>query len=177
LGVLEIMKDRPPDLLVSGINHGPNLGDDVTYSGTVSAALEGALLGVPSIAFSLASANGEVPNYAPAATFATKFVARILETSVPKGVIFNVNVPNVSGEEISDYEFTRLGRRRYASAIKEKIDPRGKKYYWIGADELDFDDIPGSDSNAIRMNKISITPIRLDFTHDQYLQEFRTWRL
>ena len=177
LGVLEVLKDHPPDLVVSGINFGANIGDDVTYSGTVAAALEGAILGIPSIAFSLTVSFGEEANFAPAAYFVRKVLDQVVKRSLPKGMLLNVNVPNVAGTTLEDYEVTRLGKRRYAGAIGEKIDPWGKKYYWVGAEELGFDDIPGSDSNAIRLNKASITPIRLDMTHEGYLDEFRTWRL
>lgn len=177
LGVLEILKDKAPDWVLSGINFGANLGDDVTYSGTVAAALEGALLGIPSIAFSLTTSFGEEANFAPATHFARKLVQQVVTSGLPKGVVLNVNIPNIEGSRIDDYEITRLGKRRYAGAIEEKIDPRGKKYYWVGAEELGFDDIPGSDSNAVRLNKVSITPIRLDVTHVEYLDEFRKWRL
>lgn len=177
LGVLEILKDQPPDLVVSGINYGANIGDDVTYSGTVAAALEGAILGIPSIAFSLTVALGDEANFKPVAYFVQKLIPKILKDSLPKGVLLNVNVPNISGDRIDEFEVTRLGKRRYAGAIAEKMDPRGEKYYWVGAEELGFDDIPGSDSNAIRLNRVSITPIRLDMTHEEYLKEFQTWQL
>jgi 5'-nucleotidase len=177
LGVLEILKDGPPDLVVSGINYGANIGDDVTYSGTVAAALEGAILGIPSIAFSLTVSFGEEANFAPAIYFVRKLVDQVQQRSLPKGTLLNVNVPNIEGTRIDDYEITRLGKRRYSGAIAEKIDPWGKKYYWVGAEELGFDDIPGSDSNAIRLKKVSITPIRLDMTNEETIQEFRTWRL
>ncbi|MFH1262403.1 MAG: 5'/3'-nucleotidase SurE [Pseudomonadota bacterium] len=177
LGVLEILKDHPPDLVVSGINFGANIGDDVTYSGTLAAALEGAILGIPAIAFSLAASMTEEPNFAPAAYFARKLVRQVLVHALPRGAVLNVNVPNMEGDRIDDYQITRLGRRRYAGAIAEKIDPRGKKYYWIGAEELGFDDIPGSDSNAIRLGKVSITPIRLDITHEECIEELKKWSL
>jgi 5'-nucleotidase len=177
LGVLEILKDRPPDLVVSGINFGANIGDDVTYSGTVAAALEGAILGIPSIAFSLAVSLGEEANFAPAVHFIGKLMDQVVKRPLPKGMVLNVNIPNVPGTTLSDYEVTRLGKRRYSGAIAEKKDPWGRKYYWVGAEELGFDDIPGSDSNAIRLGKASITPIRLDMTNEAYLEEFRKWRL
>jgi 5'-nucleotidase len=176
LGVLEILKKEPPDLLVSGINYGANIGDDVTYSGTVAAALEGAILGIPSIAVSLTVSYGEEANFAPAVHFVRRMIEEVRRRSIPKGVLLNVNVPNVEGTRIEEYEITKLGKRRYAGAIAEKIDPWGKKYYWVGAEELGFDDIPGSDSNAIRLKKVSITPIRLDMTHEEFLPELRTWR-
>lgn len=177
LGILEILKKQLPDIVISGINCGANLGDDVTYSGTVAAALEGAILGFPAIAFSLTASIEDEPNFAPAVYFVQKLMRRALERGLPKGVVLNVNIPNIAGDRIDAYEVTRLGKRRYAGAIAEKIDPRGKKYYWVGAEELGFDDIEGSDSNAIRLNKVSITPLRLDMTHTEYLDQVREWQL
>jgi 5'-nucleotidase len=173
LALKEILRASPPDLVVSGINDGPNLGDDITYSGTVSAALEGTLLGVPSVAFSVAGTRDEPSNFLPAAHFARRLVRWLLGKKLPDDVLLNVNVPNVTGEQADAYEWTRMGKRRYGEAIPERVDPRGRKYYWIGGDELDFDDLPGTDGDAIRKGRISVTPIRLDLTHDRYLETFR----
>jgi len=177
LGILEILKDEPPALVVAGVNHGPNLGDDVIYSGTVSAALEGALLGVPSVAISLTVLNDEETNFEPATKFIRRLIRKVLQKTLHKGMILNVNIPNIQGTDIQNYEITRLGKRRYAGAIAEKIDPRGRKYYWIGGESLGFDDNPGSDCNAIKNEKISITPIRLDLTHDECLGDLKEWNL
>jgi 5'-nucleotidase len=178
LALKAIMKKNPPQLIVSGINSGPNLGDDITYSGTVSVALEGTILGVQSVAFSLAKKREEVPNYVPAAYFAQKVVKRMLAEPLPSDVLLNVNIPNTKGDKIEAFEWTRMGKRRYSDAIPERIDPRGKKYYWIGGDEMEFDSGPGSDGEAIKAGKVSITPVRLDLTHDLYLERFRNgWSL
>jgi 5'-nucleotidase len=178
LALKEIMRENLPHIVVSGINHGPNLGDDITYSGTVSAALEGTILGIQSVAFSLAARKDEVPNFRPAAYFARKLVKYLIKKPLPADVLLNVNIPNVEGESIDSYEFTRMGKRHYEDQIPEGLDPRGKKYYWIGGDELDFDEMPGSDCDAIRHGKVSITPVRLDLTHDRYLEIFsREWKL
>ncbi len=177
LAIKELLKDELPALVVSGINNGANLGDDITYSGTVSAALEGALLGVPSVAISLVSTNDETPNFIPAAEVARKVVASVLKQKLPRDVVLNVNVPDVTGGRIEAFEITRMGKRHYGDAILEKIDPRGKKYYWIGGEDLGFDDAPGSDCNAILQKKVSITPIRLDYTHDLYLDILKKWEL
>lgn len=177
LGVLELLKDAKPDLVVSGINHGANLGDDVTYSGTVSAALEARLLGIPSIAVSLATSKGEKENFKPAIHFVRKLLGKLDTDGVPNDLFLNINVPNVMGASEFNYQFTRLGSRRYAGATIEKLDPRGKKYYWIGGDELDFEDKDGSDSNAIRLGEISVTPIRVDMTDDNLLTKIKSWDL
>ncbi len=178
LAIKQIMREFPPDIVVSGINLGPNLGDDITYSGTVSVALEGTILGIQSVAFSLAARKEETPNFKPVAHFARKLIGHLIQNPLPPDVLLNVNVPNVEGDTIDVYEFTRMGRRHYEDSVPEGRDPRGRKYYWIGGDELDFDDIPGSDCDAIRHNKVSITPVRWDLTHDRYLETFaREWKL
>ncbi|HLG21127.1 MAG TPA: 5'/3'-nucleotidase SurE [Bdellovibrionota bacterium] len=177
LAIREILKEKRPDIVVSGINQGPNLGDDVIYSGTVAAALEGALMGVPSIAISLAVQSEDVPNFLPAAHFAKRVVKKILDEDLPKDVILNINVPNITQTSVDQYEVTRLGKRHFADVVEEKIDPRGKKYYWVGSEELGFDDIPGSDCNAIAAGRVSITPVLLDHTHERYLEVLRKWPL
>ncbi len=177
LGILEVMADELPQLVVSGINRGPNLGDDVTYSGTVAAALEGALLNVPSISFSLVAKDENASDFVPGAAFAQRVVQEVLQKGLPSDLILNVNIPDLEGKTVEEYEFTKLGKRRYAGAIAEKIDPRGRKYYWIGAEEIPFDDAPGTDCNAIRTGKASITPIRLNVTHEAFLSTIKEWKL
>jgi 5'-nucleotidase len=153
--------DQRPWLVVSGINRGANLGDDITYSGTVSAAMEAVLLGVPAVAFSQV---GRVAfSYDAAADFARALVAALHEHSLPPDTLLNVNVPEVA--TASGFAVTRQGKRRYGDAVVEKTDPRGRKYYWIGGTDLDFDDEPGTDFAAIRRDLISVTPLHLDFTN------------
>jgi len=143
---------RRPSLVLSGINKGANLGDDVTYSGTVSAAMEGTLLGVPSVAVS--------------AAFSARLAAWVLERSLPPDTLLNVNVPAPrDGQPIRGFALTRMGRRRYGDAIVEKVDPRGKKYYWIGGEELEFVQEEGTDFHAVSQGFISVTPIHLDLTN------------
>lgn len=163
LGVHAVLAERPA-LVVSGINKGANLGDDVTYSGTVSAAMEGTLLGIPSIAISQV---GRPPfDFRIAAEFAAKLVGRILTQRLPADTLLNVNVPRLEpGERPRGVALTRMGRRRYGDAIVEKTDPRGRKYYWIGGDELSFVEEDGTDFAAIRAGQISVTPIHLDLTN------------
>lgn len=156
-----------PWLVVSGINRGANLGDDITYSGTVSAAMEAVLLGVPAVAFSQV---GRVAfEYGAAASFAAELVRRLRERPLPIDTLLNVNVPDVTRP--AGYVITRQGKRRYGDAIIEKIDPRGRKYYWIGGAELDFDDAPGTDFTAIREGKISVTPLHLDLTNYESIEK------
>jgi 5'-nucleotidase len=157
-----------PGLVVSGINKGANLGDDITYSGTVSAAMEGTLFGIPSMAISLAARTAF--DFGPAAEFAALLVAQVLERGLAPETLLNVNVPDRPREQMAGFRITRQGKRRYGEALIEKVDPRGKKYYWIGGDELGFVHEPGTDYAAILEGAVSITPIHLDLTHHPSFQ-------
>jgi 5'/3'-nucleotidase len=159
LAVLWLMKDDPPDLVCSGINFGTNLGDDVTYSGTVSATFEGTLLGIPSVAFSQEVAQGF--SWDAAARFALTLVETILAEAVPKDLLLNVNVP---AGEVQGVSFTKLGRRVYKQSIIEKLDPRGRKYYWI-AGTPEWEAAAGTDFEALSEGRISVTPLHLDLTY------------
>ncbi len=155
---------RRPTLVVSGINKGANLGDDVTYSGTVSAAMEGTLLGLPALAISLVGRSGF--EFETAARFAARLAAWVMERGLPPDTLLNVNVPgSVAGVPAHGFALTRMGRRRYGDAIVEKVDPRGKKYYWIGGNEIEFADEEGTDFHAVSHGLISVTPIHLDLTN------------
>ncbi len=162
LAVSGILGARP-GLVVSGINKGANLGDDITYSGTVSAAMEGTLLGIPSVAVSLVGRSEF--DFAPAADFAARLVAQVIERGLPADTLLNVNVPDRPREAMTGFRITRQGKRRFGEALIEKTDPRGKKYYWIGGDELGFIHEPGTDYAAILEGAVSITPVHLDLTH------------
>jgi 5'-nucleotidase len=163
LAMNAILKQRPA-LLVSGINRGANLGDDVTYSGTVSAAMEGTLLGVPSIAMSLIGRS--TFDFAVAASFATRLARWVLEHGLPPDTLLNVNVPQeFEGAAPRAVVLTRMGRRRYGDAIVEKLDPRGRKYYWIGGEDVPFVAEEGTDFHAVHQGLISVTPIHLDLTN------------
>ncbi len=176
VGVHKILK-RKPDLLVSGINRGANLGEDVHYSGTVAAALEAAIMGIPAIAVSVVgSPEGEFI-FEPAARFALKLARRVLKEGLPPGVVLNVNVPNKPSKKIRGVEVTSLGKHNYGDVIVEKIDPRGRPYFWIGGDPRRFEDRPGSDCNAFLKNKISITPIQVDLTDYRFHQRLKEWKL
>lgn len=163
IGIGKILPHKP-DLVISGINPGPNLGDDVSYSGTVSAAIESTMLGIPSIAISLA-AESEPLHYETAASFVVRLAEIILARGLPRDTLLNVNVPNTSPDGIQGVAFTRRGRRLYEDAIKETNDPWGRKHYWIGGGTPSFDAGEDTDSAAIRVNKISITPMHLDPTN------------
>jgi 5'-nucleotidase len=178
LAVHAILKDRRPALLVSGINHGANLGDDVTYSGTVSAAMEATLLGIPSIAMSLI--GREEFDFGVAATFAARLARWVLAHPLPADTLLNVNVPQeFDGPAPRGVALTRMGRRRYGDAIVENVDPRGRKYYWIAGDEVPFVAEEGTDFHAVRQGLISITPIHLDLTNYRSLDSLarvrETW--
>lgn len=163
LGVNGILRGKRIDLLVSGINKGANLGDDITYSGTVSAAMEGTILGIPSIAVSLVTRSKF--RFDVASEFAVAVARRVMQQRLPEDTLLNVNVPNVSRENITGVRVTRMGKRIYGDVIVEKRDPRGRKYYWIGGDYLSNEEVPGSDLEAVEENYVSITPIHLDLTN------------
>ena len=161
IAVKGLLKEAPK-LVVSGINKGPNLGDDVTYSGTVAGAIEGILLGIPSFAISLAAR--EDFRFAEAAEVAFSTAKRIVQGGLPAGTLLNINVPNLPVDEIQGTLITRLGKRIYHQMTVERIDPRGKKYYWIGGGEPDWEREEGTDLDAVDKKFVSITPLHLDMT-------------
>jgi len=144
--------------VISGVNFGPNMGDDVTYSGTVSATFEGTLLGIPSVAFS--QEIGEHFSFEKAALFAKRFVEVLLSESLPPDLLLNVNIPSA---EILGVRFTRLGKRRYQQVVVEKTDPRGRNYFWI-AGTPEWQEEEGTDHSAVSAGLVSITPLHLDLT-------------
>ena len=167
LAVLGFLPERPV-LIVAGINHGTNLGDDVTYSGTVSAAMEGILLGVPSIAVSLVPGG----DFAEAGRAASLLAARTLVEGLPSKTLLNVNVPATSPQGI---RMTRLGHRVYNGKIVEQVDPRGRTHYWIGGGEPAWELLEDSDMQAISEGFVSVTPVHLDLTSHRVLAEMRDW--
>jgi 5'-nucleotidase len=168
LAVLKLMKDERPDLVVSGINFGPNLGDDVTYSGTISAAFEGALLNIPSIAFS--AVVGEHFSFDASAKFAGELAAIALEQHRDPRVVLNVNFPNGA---FNGVRITHLGRRIYSEGVIERLDPRGRKYYWIGGEPPIWHEAEGTDFDAVHKGFVSITPLHLDLTHHESIPKFK----
>jgi 5'/3'-nucleotidase len=168
LGILNLLSNRP-SLVVSGINRGMNLGDDITYSGTVAAAFEGTLLGVPSFAVSQEVVDGE-GSFEAAARFAATLARRILERPLPPGTLLNVNVPKCSPK---GSRLTRQGRRTYHQGVVERTDPSGRQYYWLGGIPPRWDEDPESDFAAIREGYVSLTPLHLDLTHYPLLSELQ----
>jgi 5'-nucleotidase len=174
VGINHVLRDRRPTLMVSGINHGANLADDVTYSGTVAAAMEASLLGIPAIAFSLVTRTDF--EFAAAARFARSLVAAALSRPLPANMLLNVNIP--AGTELRGYAVTKLGKHSYGFDVIEKVDPRGRKYYWIGGNEYQHEDVPGSDCNAVLREGIaSVTPLQLDLTDEATRRLVREWPL
>lgn len=172
LAVTQLFR-KPPDLVVSGINHGVNLGDDVTYSGTVSAALEGTLLGVPSLAISQEGTRNF--QFKTAAYYARQIARTVLERGLPEETFLNVNIPDRLRASIPGVRLTSLSRRRFENPVVEKVDPRGRRYYWIAGTRVSWERHPPSDHEALRQGMVSITPLHIDVTHYQALEQLRSW--
>ena len=174
--VQDLYEGEKPDLIISGINHGANLGEDVWYSGTVGAAIEGSLMGIRSIAVSLVSFEKSDLHFESVAHFLKTHLSKLLELgSKNSEIIYNINIPSVNQPKIDEIEMTRLGSRRYKSTLIRNIDPRGKVYFWIGGEKIEFDKIEGTDSNAIRNGRISITPIHMNITDMNHLEGMKKW--
>ena len=167
---------RPdPDIVLSGINHGANLGDDVIYSGTVAAAMEGRFLGLPAIALSLVCGEDRPLHFETACEAAVRLVQKLLRDPLPADTILNVNVPDLPLAEIQGFEVTRLGHRHRAEPCVETLDPRGRPMYWIGPAGEEADGGPGTDFHAVRRGFISVTPIHVDLTRYQALDQVAGW--
>jgi 5'-nucleotidase len=176
LGINAVLKGKRPDLVASGINLGANLGDDITYSGTVAAAMEGTLLGAPAFAVSIAARRNF--HFATAAGFAERLARAILANGLPPATLLNVNVPNVPADPPIGHRVTRQGKRRYTDAVIDRTDPRGRTYYWIGGDELGFDPVDGTDAVTVLQHKlISVTPVHLDLTHADLVETIARWEV
>ena len=174
LGVHGFLKQKP-DLVVSGINHGPNMGNDTSYSGTVAAAVEGTLLGIPSVAISLATWEGA--DFEPAAEVARELVKTFLDRGIHPGMCLSVNVPPIPRHAMKGIRVTRLGKRVYHDVIVEKTDPRGKLYYWIGGEDPTWEQDELSDFNAVSEGYVSVTPLSLELTDYKAIVEMETWGL
>lgn len=163
LGINIILGGQKPDILVSGINTGPNIGNDVFYSGTVGAAREGCLFGIPSIALSVSSSKN--PDYKTVAELAIPIIKTVSIYGLPKGTFLNVNIPTIPKQQIKGYLLTKQGRSAYKEEIVKYLSPSKEEYYWIGGEEeLTEECQPGTDYTAIKEGYVSITPIRLDLT-------------
>lgn len=174
LAINRLLPEKPK-LVVSGINKGGNLGDDISYSGTISAAFEATILGIPAFAISLATRKNF--KFKPAALFAARLAKVILKQGLPPDTFLNVNVPDTDGKEISAFKITRQGKSIYDNAIVEKVDPRGGKYYWLGGTDIKCKKIPGSDFAAVSQDFISITPLKTDHTNYSAMKLLKSWKL
>jgi 5'-nucleotidase len=166
--------DFEPDMVISGINSGANLADDVIYSGTVAAAMEGRFLGYPAIAVSLCLSS-PVAYYATAARVAQTLVRRIQQKPLPADTILNVNVPDLPWESLAGWQVTRLGNRHKAEPVIKTADPRGAPLYWIGQAGGEQDCGPGTDFHAINSRCVSVTPLKIDLTRYERLESLRAW--
>ncbi len=169
-----ILDNQLPDILISGINAGPNMGDDVTYSGTVAAAFEGAILGIPSIAVSCVAP--ENPDFLRAARFTRKLARKVLREGLPESSLLNVNIPEPRKGKYAGVQLTCLGKRVYHDILIENVDPRGKKYYWIGG-EPEWEDLDHSDYSATKAGYISVTPLKMDMTDYRLREKLSEWKL
>jgi 5'-nucleotidase len=178
LAMLGFFKDKF-DLVVSGINPMPNLSHDVTYSGTVTAAMEAIIWGVPAIAFSLGSVeNGlAVSDYQPASLIAQKIIEAAIQQYIPPGILLNVNIPMLPEDQIKGFRTTRLGLRLYRDRLDRRMDPRGRPYYWIGGDTPSGIPEEDTDIGALSEGFVSITPLQLDLTAYNAIQRIGKWQL
>jgi len=172
LAITGLIKDEP-NIVVSGMNAGANLGDDVIYSGTVAAAMEGRFLGLPAVAISIASFQ---PSYLEdAAQVSYEMISKLASTQLPNDVIINVNIPDLPSNEIKGIQTTRLGNRHKAEPVIRSKDPRGKPIYWVGAAGPEQDSGPGTDFHAIKNGYVSVSPMHLDLTHYKAMQDVADW--
>jgi 5'-nucleotidase len=174
LGVHGYLKQKP-DLVVSGINHGPNMGNDTSYSGTVAAAVEGTFLGIPSVALSLST--WKEADFQPAGDVAHHLVRTFLDHGIRPGMCISVNIPPIPREAMKGVRVTRLGKRVFRDVIVEKTDPRGKLYYWIGGEDPTWEPDELSDFNAVNEGYVSVTPLLLELTDYRAIVEMEAWGL
>jgi 5'-nucleotidase len=167
------MLEQLPDMVISGINHGANMGDDTLYSGTVAAATEGYLLGIPSLAISLV--GNEASHFATAGEIARQLVLRFIRAPIQEPVLLNVNVPDLPSERLAGFRVTRLGRRHKAEPVVRIMSPRQETMYWVGAAGAAQDAGEGTDFHAVAHAHVSITPLQIDLTHTQQFSQIRSW--
>ncbi len=166
-----LSEEEKPDLVISGINHGPNLGADILYSGTVSCAMEGAMMGYPSIATSLASMKTEYEDFKFSAAFVAELINRLDVYKIPPKTILNINIPGLEKEDIGGIAVTELGSRMFTDEYEKRVDPRGKVYYWMAGELITEPEESSTDIAAVRNNMISITPITYEMTRTNLMQE------
>lgn len=165
--------DSTSDMVVSGINDGANLGDDILYSGTVAAAMEGRHLGLPAIAVSMVGEN--IQHYDTAARITKRLVSKLTHERLPAQTILNINVPDLPLDQIQGIQITRLGTRHCAEPTVKEFDPRGRVIYWIGPPGMESDAGPGTDFYAVTQGFVSVTPLQLDMTHYKVFDQVSTW--
>lgn len=175
LAINAICKDNKPDLVISGINNGANIGGDLTYSGTVSAAMEATILGVPAFAISITSWNPK--HLVTASTFAVKLTEILKKNKLKKGTFLNVNVPDLPLNKLKGVAITCQSSNGYQGVLEKRKDLRGKFYYWVGGKPPQIDKSKNSDLAAIREKKISVTPVKLELTDYEFLKELKKWKL
>ena len=175
IGINQLL-DQPPDFVLSGVNHGPNMGEDVLYSGTVAAAMEGTKLGIPAIAVSYSSrAADRIPGYADVLT---DLIGTLVQRSdFPEETFFNINLPDVPVDELKGVRVTTLGRRVYADSLTRREDPSGREYFWIGGGVSSWSGRDDSDFRAVQAGYVSVTPLHLDLTNYRLISEVRSWML
>lgn len=174
LGIRHILRDKAPDLVLSGVNRGCNLGDDVTYSGTVAAAIEGTLLGVPSFALSLEGKHNQPMHWDTAEHHAPDLIRRMMSTGWGKNVLININFPDRPPHEVTGVEVVRQGKRKIGDDLTERTDPRGDPYVWIGAQRVEDRAEAGTDLEAVFRGAISVTPLTIDLTHRETMARLKT---
>ena len=175
IGINAILtEDEMPDMVISGINHGPNLGADILYSGTVSCAMEGAMLGIPSIAVSLASMQSDYDDFIYTGKFVNALLHKLKDFQFPAKTILNVNVPALEADDIAGIAITELGRKMFTDNYEKRIDPRGKVYYWMAGELISEPEGANTDIAAVRDNKISITPVTYEMTRKGIMSDLNS---
>ncbi len=168
---------KKPDLVVSGINLGANLGSDLLYSGTVAAAMEGIIFGLPAIAVSQHNGHRPPQDFRAAESAVTRIVQQVCQRQIPAGVLLNINIPDLPPEQVRGIQVSRLGQRTYRDELVVRHDPRGRPYYWIGGTEVEDVQEEGTDVSAIANGYVSVTPVHMDLTSHKWLDEVRSWGL
>lgn len=169
--VNHLLRDGPPDLVMSGVNHGHNLAEDVTYSGTVAAAMEATLLGIPAVAISLCVNHGHPAKWATAENHLPDIIRRIIQMKLKEDVFININIPDLIASSVAGVKITGQGQRHYKGHMHERVDPRGRKYYWVGIVSHSGQGEKGTDLDAIANGYISITPLSINYTDQHTLEE------
>jgi 5'-nucleotidase len=173
LAIKHVMKKKPPTIVLSGINAGGNYGEDITYSGTVAAAMEAILLDVPAVAFSQHYSREQGISWDVAAAYTAEVLRRLTAAPWPRNTLINVNFPDIASDAVTGIRATRQGKRKIGDNLSERIDPRGVPYYWIGPVRNEAPDQPGSDIEAVNAGAVSVTPVFLDLTNVAALNDLR----